>query len=93
MIQKLRSLRFEPKEVTYRLWNLGLKEMRSKETLNINIVGDFINSLKRVETQNFDTRRRNNKVLKLGGFSRYDFKSESIFKFLLVFQGPLLDAI
>jgi hypothetical protein len=35
--------------VTYRLWNLGLNEMRSMETLNIKVIGNFINSLKGVE--------------------------------------------
>jgi hypothetical protein len=58
------------KKVTYRLQNLGLIETRSKETLNIKVIGNFINSLKRVETQNFNTRRRYHGVLKLEGFSR-----------------------
>jgi hypothetical protein len=43
---------YKLKEVTYRLRNLGLEEVRPKETLNIKVIGDFINSLKRVETQN-----------------------------------------
>jgi hypothetical protein len=46
---------FEPKEMTYRLRNVGSNEARSKETLNIKVIGNFINSLKRVKTQNFDT--------------------------------------
>jgi hypothetical protein len=29
---------------------LGLIKTRSKETLNIEVIGDFINSIKRVET-------------------------------------------
>jgi hypothetical protein len=45
---------FEPKEETYRLQNLILEEPRLKETMNIKVVGDFINSLERVEIQNFD---------------------------------------
>jgi hypothetical protein len=43
---------YKLKEVTYQLRNLGLEEVRPKETLNIKVIGDFINSLKRVETQN-----------------------------------------
>jgi hypothetical protein len=70
---------FEPKEVTYWLWNLGLNEARSKETLNIKVIGNFINSLKRVKTQNFDSGGRNNEVLNLGGFFRWDFESKSFF--------------
>jgi hypothetical protein len=45
---------FKLKEVTYQLQNLSLEEERPKETLNIKSVGDFISSLKKVETQNFD---------------------------------------
>jgi hypothetical protein len=70
---------FEPKEVTYRFWNLGLNEARLTETLNIKVIGNFINSLKRVKTHNFDTGGRNNEVLKLRGFLRCDFESESFF--------------
>jgi hypothetical protein len=43
---------YKLKEVTYRLRNLGLEEVRPKETLNIKVIGDFINSLKGVKTQN-----------------------------------------
>jgi hypothetical protein len=95
MIRKLWVLRFvgscwkflfKPKELTYRLRNLGLEEAIPKETMNINVVVDFINSLKRVETQNFDIRRRNYEAVKLVGFSRYDYDLESVFKFLLVFK-------
>jgi hypothetical protein len=77
---------FEPKEVTYQLLNLILEEPMPKETMNIQVIGDFINSLKRVETQNFDIGRTKRKWLKLKGFLSYDFELESIFKFLLVFM-------
>jgi hypothetical protein len=33
---------------------LILEEPRAKESMNIKVVGDFINFLKRVKTQNFD---------------------------------------
>jgi hypothetical protein len=59
---------FESKEVTYRLWNLGLNEARSKETLNIKIIGNFTNSIKRVKTQNFYIGRMKQEGLKLKGF-------------------------
>jgi hypothetical protein len=74
--------------VTYQLQNLGLEEVRPKETLNIKVVGDFINSPRRVETSNFDIRRRNYEAVKLVGFSRRDYGLESIFffLFLLVFK-------
>jgi hypothetical protein len=65
---------------------LILEEPRPKETLNINVIGDFINSPKRVETQNFDIGRRNFEAVKLVGFSRYDYDLELIFKILLVFK-------
>jgi hypothetical protein len=61
-------------------------EARLGKTLNIEVVGDSIRFLKRVETQNFDIRQGNHEVLRLEGFSGYDFKSESFFKFLLVFK-------
>jgi hypothetical protein len=77
---------FELKEVTYRLWNLGLEEVRPKETLDIKVIRDFINSLNRVETRNFDIGRRNYEAVKLLGFSRYDYDLKSIFLFLLVFK-------
>jgi hypothetical protein len=56
--------------------------------MNIKVVGDFISSLKRVETQNLDIRRRDYEAIKLVGFSRYDYDLESIFSFnfLLVFK-------
>jgi hypothetical protein len=85
MIQKLRSFKFVGK-VTYQLQNLILEEPRPKKTLNIKVVGDFINSLKRMEIQKFDIKRRNYEVVKLVGFSRYDYDLESIFMFLLVFK-------
>jgi hypothetical protein len=69
------------------LQNLALNKAKSKKTLNIKVVGNFINSLKRVKTQNFDIGRRNHEAVKLVGFSIYDFELESIFlKFLLVFK-------
>jgi hypothetical protein len=74
---------FALKGVTYGLQNLSLFEARSKGTSNIKVVGNFISSLKKVEIQNFDIGRKNHEVLKLTGFSGYDFKLESIFKFLL----------
>jgi hypothetical protein len=54
-------------------------EARLGKTLNIEVVGDFTSFLKRVKTQNFDIGRWNHEVLRLEGFSGYDFKSESIF--------------
>jgi hypothetical protein len=57
--------------------------VRLEETLNIKVVWNFISSLKRVETKNFDTGQRNQEGLKLVGFLRYYFEFESIFKFLL----------
>jgi hypothetical protein len=75
--------------VTSRLWNLGLIEARLKETLNIKVIGNFINSLKRVETKNFDTGRRNREALNLVGFLRYDLEFESILKLLLDCKFPL----
>jgi hypothetical protein len=80
------ELLFKPKEVTYRLQNLGLEESRPKETLNIKVVGDFINSLKMMETQNFDIGQRNYEVVKLVGLSRYGYDLDSIFKFILVLK-------
>jgi hypothetical protein len=53
--------------------------MRSEVTLNTKVIGNFISFLKRMETHNLDTGQRNHEVLKLIGFSRYDFKFESIF--------------
>jgi hypothetical protein len=77
---------FKPKEVTYRLQDLILEEPRPKETLNIKVIGDFINSLKRVEMQDFDIGWRNYEAVKLVGFSRCDYELESICKFLLVLK-------
>jgi hypothetical protein len=54
--------------------------------MNIKVVGGFIHSLKRVETQNFDIGRTKQEGLKLKGFLSYDFELESNFKFLLVFM-------
>jgi hypothetical protein len=65
---------------------LGLEEARPKETLNIRVIGDFINSLTGVENQNFDIGRRNYEAVKFVGFSRCDYDLESIFKFLLVLK-------
>jgi hypothetical protein len=56
----------------YRLRNLSLIEARSKEILNIKVTGNFVNSLKRVETPNFDPGRRNHEALKLVGILRHD---------------------
>jgi hypothetical protein len=84
---------FELKKVTYWLQNLGLEEMRPKETLNIKALGDSINSLKWVEMHDIDIGWRNYEVVELVGFSRHDYELESIFKFLLAFKGLLLDAI
>jgi hypothetical protein len=53
--------------------------VRSEGTPNVKVVGNFIKFLKSVETQNFDIGQRNYEVLKLIGFSRNDFKLESIF--------------
>jgi hypothetical protein len=72
--------------VIYRLRNLGQNETRSKETLNIKVVEDFINSLKRVETQDLEIGRRYYEAVKLVGFSRYDYELESIRKFLLILR-------
>jgi hypothetical protein len=54
-------------------------EARLGKTLNIEVIGDSIRFLKKVETQNFDIRQGNHEVLRLEGFSGYDFKSESFF--------------
>jgi hypothetical protein len=57
------------------------------ETLNNKVIGDVINSLKRVEMQDFDIKRRNYEAVELVRFSRYDYELELIFlKFLLVFK-------
>jgi hypothetical protein len=77
---------FELKEVTYRLRTLGLNEARSKGMLNIKVIGNYIDSLRRVKTQNFDVGRMKWEGLKLKGFLSYDFELESIFKFPLVFM-------
>jgi hypothetical protein len=69
-------------------------KVRFGETLNSEVVENSIRFLKRVETQNFDTERRNHEGWNLIGLSRYDFESESIFfKFILVFQDLLLKSI
>jgi hypothetical protein len=65
-------------------------EVRSGETLNIEVIGNSIRFPKIVETQNFDTKRRNHEGSKLIGLSRYEFELESIFKFLLVFKVRFL---
>jgi hypothetical protein len=65
-------------------------EVRFEETLNIKVIGNSINFLKRVETQNSDTEQRNHEGSKLIGFLRYDFEFESIFKFPLIFKVRLL---
>jgi hypothetical protein len=77
------NIRFEPNEVTCRLRSLRCIEAGLEETLNIKVIGNFIILLKRVETQDFNTGRRNHEVLKLIEFSWY-FKSEPSFKFLSV---------
>jgi hypothetical protein len=79
----LLEILIDPNKVIYRLWELDLIEARSGKTLNIEVVGNSISILKRVKTQNFDTKRKNQEVLKLIGFLIYDFQFESIFKFLL----------
>jgi hypothetical protein len=68
--QYCRKFLLEPKEVTYGLRNLVLEVPRPKETLNIKVIGDFINSLKRVEMQDLDIGRGNYEAVKLVGFSR-----------------------
>jgi hypothetical protein len=45
MVQKLRSFKINLSTST-----LGLNEARSKRTLNIKVIGNYINSLKRVKT-------------------------------------------
>jgi hypothetical protein len=65
-------------------------EERFEETLNIEVVGNSICFLRSEKTQNFDTGQRNQEGLSLEGFSRYDFKLESNFKFLLVFDISFL---
>jgi hypothetical protein len=70
---------FELKEATYRLRTLGLNEAGSKGMPNIKVIGNYINSLKRVKTQNFDIERTKWKGLKLKGFLSYDIELESIF--------------
>jgi hypothetical protein len=56
------------------------------ETLNIKVVEDFINSLKRVKTKDLDIGRRYYEAVKLVGFSRYNYELESFRKILLVFK-------
>jgi hypothetical protein len=73
------KLLFELKEVTHRLWNLGLKEARPKEILSIKVIRNSINSLKRVITQNFNIKEIKRKGLRLKGFLRYDFELELTF--------------
>jgi hypothetical protein len=51
----LLEILIDPKEVTYRLQNLSLIEVRSAENQNSEVVGNSISFLKRVETQNFKT--------------------------------------
>jgi hypothetical protein len=77
---------FEPNELTHRLQNLGLKQVRPKDIPSIKVIWKSTNSLKRVTTQNFDIERMKQKGLRLKGFLRYDFELESIFKFPLVFM-------
>jgi hypothetical protein len=42
--------------------------------MNIKVVGGFIHSLNRVQTQNFDVGRTKREELKLKGFLSYDFE-------------------
>jgi hypothetical protein len=56
-------------------------EVRFGETLNSEVIENFISFLKRVETQNFDTERKNHEALRWEGFSIYNLESESIFFF------------
>jgi hypothetical protein len=86
----LLEILIEPNDVIYRLRNLSLIKAKFGETLNIEVVGNFISLLKRVETQNFYTGRRKHEGLNLIGFLRYDFNLELIFKFLLVFNARFL---
>jgi hypothetical protein len=53
-------------------------EAISMVTPNIEVIGNSISFLKRVESQKFDTERRNHEALKLIRFSRYDFELELI---------------
>jgi hypothetical protein len=69
---------------------LSVIEARSGKTLNIKVVENSINFLKRVETQNFDIGRRKHEGLKSIEISGYDFELEVIFKFLLVFKVHFL---
>jgi hypothetical protein len=61
----LLEILIDPNKVIYRLLELDLIEARSGKTLNIEVVGNSISILKRVKTQNFDTKRKNQEVLKL----------------------------
>jgi hypothetical protein len=65
-------------------------EARFEGTLNIKVIRNSVGFLKRVETQNFNTGRRDHEGLNLEGLSRYDFKLKSIFKFLLIFRISFL---
>jgi hypothetical protein len=47
--------------------------------MSIKVVRDIINSLKRVETQNFEIGRTKREGLKLKEFLSYDFELESFF--------------
>jgi hypothetical protein len=65
-------------------------EARFEGTLNIKVIRNSVGFLKRVETQNFNTGRRDHQGLNLEGFSKYDFKLKLIFKFLLIFRISFL---
>jgi hypothetical protein len=77
--------------VDFRIWAGWKHDL--VETLNNNTVGNFISSLRRVGTQNFNIRRMNYEMVKLVGFSRYDYELESIFLIFFCFQDLLLDAM
>jgi hypothetical protein len=77
--------------VNFRIWAGWKHDL--VETLNNNTVGNFISSLRRVGTQNFNIRRMNYEMVKLVGFSRYDYELESIFLSFFCFQDLLLDAM
>jgi hypothetical protein len=89
----LEILIYWTKWCTSQLQNLSVIDARSVETLNIKVVENFINSLKRVETPNFDIGRRNHEGLKLVGLLRYDLEFKSILYVYFGFQSSFLDAI
>jgi hypothetical protein len=77
---------FEPTEVTYRLWNLGLEEVRPKETLNIKVVGGFHKLSKESRNSEFWYQTKKLWRGKVGRIFKIWLRFGIDFKFLLVFK-------